>query len=248
MRRALLAVASAILLYIPARSGADTIVLEDGVNSYSGTSDNSIFQNRTNNTGGSFEYLFAGVTQDASPRRALIRFDLSGIPAGATITSASLRLSVERSRPGIQPYSLHRLTASWGEGATTTTDPGGLGEPASTGDATWTARHFATSDWITSGGDYLSTASAAAMVDVAPSTATLTGAGLIADIQGMVNGSATNHGWILIGNEAGVHNAKRFYSREGLAGMRPRLTVDYTPAPARVEDALEYSRPPLSGR
>ena len=59
-------------------------------------------------------------------RRGLVRFDLSAIPAGSTVQSATLTLeNVEASNSAT--LSLHRASASWGEGtslATGTEDAG----------------------------------------------------------------------------------------------------------------------------
>jgi MYXO-CTERM domain-containing protein len=61
---------------------------------------------------------------------------------------------------------------------------------------------------------------------------------MTADVQGWVDNPASNHGWILIGNESGPFTAKRFESREnGILALRPKVTVHYTPpAVASSED------------
>jgi hypothetical protein len=52
-------------------------------------------------------------------RRGLLRFDLSGIPLGSTVTSAVVRLTVVKV-PGTggvnSTFDLFRLQAGWGEG------------------------------------------------------------------------------------------------------------------------------------
>ena len=53
-----------------------------------------------------------------------------------------------------------------------------------------------------------------------------------ADVQQWFSDSATNHGWILIGNESASLTAKELSSRQNAtAANRPTLTVDYTPPP-----------------
>ena len=45
-----------------------------------------------------------------------------------------------------------------------------------------------------------------------------------------VDAPTGNFGWIMIGNEVELQNAKRFSSRQSSeASVRPRLTIDYTP-------------------
>ena len=61
-----------------------------------------------------------GTTMDArrrnnQARRALVSFDLSGIPAGATINSATLELYASAVPGTSQTLDAHRITASWGE-------------------------------------------------------------------------------------------------------------------------------------
>jgi hypothetical protein len=54
--------------------------------------------------------------------------------------------------------------------------------------------------------------------------------GLIADVETWVNQPNSNFGWIVLGDEPSVQNARRFSSRENVnQDMRPRLTVEYTP-------------------
>jgi hypothetical protein len=73
---------------------------------------------------GSGAYIFAGNTDKGDQRRALLQFDIAGnIPAGATINSVSLQLSVNRSQvAGDRPVRLRRILTGWSEGPS---DPGG---------------------------------------------------------------------------------------------------------------------------
>jgi hypothetical protein len=65
---------------------------------------------------------------------------------------------------------------------------------------------------------------------------------LVADVQAWVNGTASNYGWIVIGNESGAGTAKGFASREATTtSQRPQLTITYTvavPEPATQALAL----------
>jgi len=54
---------------------------------------------------------------------------------------------------------------------------------------------------------------------------------MVADVQGWLDSPATNHGWLVRGNEGTASTARRFASRQnGFDGFWPRLTVTYTPA------------------
>lgn len=233
------AVAFVALAGFGSSARAAQLVLEQGVNSYAGNDDTSIYENRTLNAGGGYPYIYAGVTQDASKRRALIRFDLAGLPSGSIIQSVELRLVVDQSRPGTEPYTLHRITRHWGEGAATSQDPGGLGAPAATGDATWLSAEEGITSWTVAGGDYQLTSSASTSVGTLGTSATFTGAGMVQDVQAWLNQPATNHGWMLIGNEATTFNARRFHSSEGNTLFRPRLTIQYTSA-SSVDNWVMY--------
>ena len=104
------------------------------------------------NSAGGNPWFDAGTDGQINPgvRRSLLRFDLSSLPSGSTITSAVVQLTVTHV-PGFGPvdstFELRRLTAAWGEG--TNSDNNGL--PALTGDATWTARILGTANWTVAG-------------------------------------------------------------------------------------------------
>ena len=76
---------------------------------------------------GAGQHIFAGVTGNNMIRRALLAFDLSAIPEGATITSAQLTLNMSQTGE-IAPLevALHRVLKDWGEG----TSQAGRGEGA----------------------------------------------------------------------------------------------------------------------
>jgi len=166
--------------------------------------------------------LAAGVT-----RRALVRFDLSAVPKGSRIIGAQLQLFEIRARDE-HVVSTHRLLASWGEAGSNGGDAG-IGAPAQPGDATWSHRFWPTQTWKTRGGEFVDTPSASLSVGFGPGAfvwPSTTRA--VADVQLWVDQPATNHGWILIGDDLGLQNAKRFGSRNypGSEGW-PVLIVSY---------------------
>jgi hypothetical protein len=224
------------------RLAADEIVLEEGLNGYGGTSDTSIYKDRSSNSNGGHENIFSGASL-SSARRALIRFDLGQvIPSGSTILSVALRLNMEGSGPNsaTETYSLNRLALGWGEGTVDSGDPGGLGAAAQQGDATWDQNRFLLSDWLSPGGDFLAIASAQTAVPkfdplVAENNlVTIASPGLAQDVRSWLDDPETNHGWILIGAESSSRSARRFTSSEGVQGLRPRLAIGYTPPQTRA--------------
>jgi glucose/arabinose dehydrogenase len=228
---------------VPATSGTVTLT---------STKDNSIFSENSSNASGQGGMMFAGVTNSGNPRRGLVAFDVSSVPAGATVSSAQVQLSVQLGRGTNDPSSLNLATQSWGEGTSNSGDTGGTGVPATDGDATWNARFFSTTSsstlWTTPGGDYIATASATTPVSTA-GTYTWSSAQLTTDVQGWVTTPASNNGWILIGDESTSGTAKRVYSREATtASLRPNLTISYAsfPPPTRFETWLSTYFPTIA--
>lgn len=183
---------------------------------------------------GAGEFLFAGKTGAVgafSIRRALLGFDLSSIPAGSTINSASLQLTeVFPSILTALGIELHRALADWTEGAS---DPLGLESPgaaAAAGDVTFNETTFGGTDWTTPGGDFAVAFSAAVAVS-ALADYNWTSVAMAADVQGWLDSPATNFGWFLKGtDETTASTIKRFRSSEGTPiGDRPELTIDFTP-------------------
>jgi len=189
--------------------------------------DNTIFAENGNVSGGMSTNLFVGRTQGGNGttlRRALISFDISSIPAGATVMSANLRVSGTNGGPNT--VSVHRLSADWGE---SNSSGSGQGGPASTGDATWTHRFFGAggSTWTNLGGDFILTPSSDASV-LNGSNTTFATSGMTSDVQSWVDNPGSNFGWILIGQEDVSGSAVRIGSRE--SSNAPELSVTYSAA------------------
>jgi spore coat protein A len=194
--------------------------------------DNTLYESATGAlSNGAGTKMLASKNSSNLLRRGLIQFDLSTIPAGATIQGATLTLyNVEVSNSAT--LSLHRASASWGEGTSLATGTEDAGAAATTGDATWIHRFYPSTGWTAAGGDFAATASASATV-VGAGSYVWSSAAITADIQGWVDGPATNFGWVVRGKESGAGNAlKRFESRQSTdIAHRPRLDVTYLPPP-----------------
>lgn len=180
--------------------------------------------------GGSYNYYCGrvGVNGAGTLRRGLLRFDLSAIPPGSTITAVTVKMYMSQSQSTAQTCALHRVTSSWTEGITFNFGGGG-GSPEGP-DVTWSHRSYPAQAWNTPGGDFVATASASKSVGNAGFYTFTSSAGLIADVQAWVNAPSTNFGWLMKGNEATLQTAKRFEAREsGDPARWPLLTVTYTP-------------------
>ena len=224
-------------------AAATSGVVRADVTSFNPAKDNSIYS-EPDTSNGQGEHLFAGQTGFETLRRALVQFNLFGtVNPGSTVSAVSLRVRCSHS-PAAPPmnhtFTLHRLTSSWGEGASDAGDPEGLGAPAAANDATWNERFFGQGlPWTAAGGDFVATPSASFVVgacsNISPYTLFTIASTpqLVADVQAWVNNPSSNFGWILVGNEATTTTARRFASRNHpTTSVRPILTVTYTLAPA----------------
>jgi hypothetical protein len=175
--------------------------------------------------------LFVGRTGSGRVRRAMLRFDVAAaIPAGSTITSARLSVSVTRTQAPEYLSTLHRIASSWGEGRTVGTRGGAGGAVAQPGDATWSHRFWPNDPWITPGGDFdarpLCTLPLAGNSRYSFSSEALTAA-----VQDMLDHPEGNHGLLILGDEISGVTAKRIAARESsTAANRPTLLIEYRPA------------------
>lgn len=199
--------------------------------------DNTLFQSTSGTLSeGAGTGIFCGVTSQGKKRRALTAFDVAGnLPAGATVLSASLVLTMEQTSNGPLDIDLRRVSADWGEGTSVASGGsggGGAGGPATPGSVTWIHRFYPSIMWTTAGGDFSATVSATVSVwQYGPYA--WSGAQVTADVQDMLDNPATNFGWVLKSPEAISGWAKKFASRETLDPTAvPRLEITYLAPPS----------------
>ncbi len=181
---------------------------------------------------GAGDHLFAGRTNQATDafRRALLRFDVSGIPAGAVIDSVSLEIEVTRTSDlGPRLLGLHAVTAPWSEGPSHPYGNEGSCDTAGPGDATWLHADNPGQAWVQPGGDFDPVAQSAVVTRGTWRTTFPNTTALAAQVQGWADDPATNHGWLVLGEESVVGSSRRFDSRTGASP--PLLTIDFTPSP-----------------
>ena len=166
--------------------------------------DNTLFEDSGTESNGSGRYLFSGKTESRNQgrlRRALLQFDVAGtVPAGATIVSAKMSLTMNKTIVRGKDFGAHRLLASWGEGSSDASGQEGRGTGAQENDATWTDRFLGGDKWAAEGGDFVGAASAVTEVN-RNDTYEWTGDAFAQDVQFFLNEPAMNFGWILIGPE-----------------------------------------------
>jgi hypothetical protein len=172
-------------------------------------------------------HFFAGENAMGELRRGVLAFDVAGtIPAGSTITAASLTMNMSMTPAGALTVELHKLVADWGEGTSHAPMGEGDGAPATPNDATWRHRFFDTIFWATQGGDFSAAVSASQSVG-GVGQYTWSSAQMVADVQSWLDNPASSFGWLVLGDETAAATAKRFDTRESAAP--PVLTIEYTP-------------------
>jgi glucose/arabinose dehydrogenase len=213
--------------------------------------DNTLFEDTAGGlSDGKGIFFYAGRTASSDKfkiRRGLIAFDLSSIPANATVTAVTLTLTKSN---GASSVSLRKVLRDWGEGTSNSGNPGGGGAVAQPGDATWLYNFFSASTWSAAGGDISGTNSATAPTTATiPATVSLSSAGMVADVQSWIANVASNFGWAVLGDEATNGSALRFNSRENTTSP-PHLTVTYqagsttpTPTPTPTPTATPTPTP-----
>jgi hypothetical protein len=204
--------------------------------------DTTLIETQPDNNMGGQVFFSAGTTQNYPRVRGLVRFDVSGLPAGSIINEVTLTLEMVRQpRDGYNSSTigLQRMLQGWGEGNKANIDPNspGLGSPATAGEATWNARAFGSQLWAAPGGaagtDYSSSISSALDVyGTGDSPYTFpTDTGLTEDVAFWQAHPGLNYGWMIKALDEDVNfTARRYASRED-PDFAPILHVDYTVVP-----------------
>lgn len=223
------------IIFSASLAGADTLILQNGLDSYAGTEDVKLVESTPSyNFGGVTDMAVRSVGTSSGWYTSLVKFDVSEIPAGATIQSATLSLYNYSKGSGTARINAYRMKREWVEGngdgtwnygrysgatyscydrnltETFTWDsrPDGAAGARGTGDAEST--YAASANWT----------DANAWVDL----------DVVTDVQAWIDGDV-NNGWTL--REATYNIVPAFYSSEysGDTALRPKLTVTYEAIP-----------------
>jgi hypothetical protein len=204
-----------LALTITAVNQPVTVVLQDGLNGYSGTRDTNIAAYSPTSTFGANTSLAASLAN--GNLRPLVRFAIFAseggpVPNGATIQSATL--SLYRTTPYSDHSTLNRVLRDWKEN-----------------EATWNKANAGT-NWTTpgaadSGTDIAGTADAVVTSGYATGWVNFDVTG---GVSAFASGSASNYGWKLTNDQ--TVNFAAFNSREFAADptLRPKLTIAYLPS------------------
>jgi hypothetical protein len=248
-----LASVSAMYLLMSTRAAADEVNLVTDATT-------SIFSVYPDNNFGESNLVIgsnSGRVGASQPGRALVHFDLSSIPAGAVITSATLTMTVVKVPPPDAPatahpsnFDLYPMLDPWTAG----TGGGNAGRLAFPGETTWNELGAdGIASWGSPGGqigtDFAGRGSDGQLDSDSPDTSASVGINLgpisfgstsqfVADVQSWLDDPANNFGAIIISDGEGTPGTARrlasLYTADS-SDPAPTLTVDYelpTPEPS----------------
>ncbi len=229
----------------------------------------------TGNASGMGPAFFAGADGSGNVKRSLLEFNLSAIPADATITNVTLTLYLAQvagsagstgtvTNTKDRQLGLYDMLQPWTEGTSgspTSNNVGGSGQGYArvNGDVTWDYASYNSNPnlavlWNNNGtalhGGNVSTIESS-LLDVPIGSSLVfaapfawSSAGMVADVQGWVDGVLPNDGWMLKSDnlETTATSFLGFYSKDGAAavgslGLTPALAITFTvpsPEPASL--------------
>ncbi len=190
-----------------------TVSFQNGVlptSSYAGTTDASIKQaSAATNFGNATSLEADGDDGGGVDKSGLVRWALSGIPAGSTVQSASITMRIIDPTPNT--YNVYKLLRSWTESQVTWQNAA-TGSPWATAGAMGTTDRGPIVGTITGGNG--------------STTITLNSAG-IALVQSWVDGG-TNAG-VIIAHATNSNGIDLASSEHATLSFRPKLTITYVP-------------------
>ncbi|MCK9622405.1 MAG: DUF4347 domain-containing protein, partial [Methylobacter sp.] len=192
-----------------------TTTFQEGVSGYTGTTDTYL-----DSTLSGTNYGASGTLQIITPlllgstQQSLISFDLSSIPAGSIVTSASVTFTASSAIALLPSVDMYKMLSSWSESTSTWSSLGSgvstdNSEASSTADASW-----------------------GALLGL-NGTATFSSASMASTVQSWINNPASNNGWLLT---AGITSVQFYSSEEATIAYRPQLSITYTvPTPPSMD-------------
>jgi hypothetical protein len=190
------------------------LVLQDGLNGYTGTRDTYI-QVTTPSTPHGTEATFVVDLDAADERLGLLSFDLSAIPAGATIVGCDLYLVITTEG---QDFAVYRCFVPWDENSTYNAVNGSAGIPRNgvAASSVEDAVHGAPSSMAANHG--YDGITGTVRIEIPPQT-----------IQEWISGTRPNNGWVLVNVGASLDGFQFASRQHATQTNHPKLVVRYVP-------------------
>ncbi|QQG43355.1 MAG: DNRLRE domain-containing protein [Candidatus Daviesbacteria bacterium] len=134
------------------------------------------------NTGGDIISVYSRTTN--MNRRAVVKFDISSIPTGSTVSNATLKLKITNPPDVSRQHDVYKITADWVEG-----DGGTNNSPV--GEVAWDSLNGTRTPTLTFSGSPTSS------VTTGTTDNTVISWNVTADVNAYLAGSTTNYGWII---------------------------------------------------
>jgi hypothetical protein len=214
---------ASVNVFVDNTSSVNTVEIQpDGLTG----KDSYIYQGSATGNYGNKTTLRAGGEMDKI-YHGLLQYDLSGIPAGATITNARLKLYMSGASGEPLNISVHRVTSEWDESA-----------------ASWKNRKDGV-PWESAGGDFRELAENTSIAIAAEGGWYNWDATSL--VQDWVRGGVPNYGMLLKGNNESTydHYHRSFYTSDYTSKVyyRPVLEVSYIFKP--LNNAVVWGQTPI---
>jgi len=234
LSRSLVCVAVSAGIFGAVASDAATLTLRQGLAGYAGTRDDAAKSNTAFSYDNRDDGLYAYSTIAGPNLGTVVGFDISGLPSGATINSATLSMTFaagsQFGNGTSQTWVVKNPTAQWIEGQVSYYFAQNTGSGVK-----WNS----SDDPYGAGGTGITMANQPTVIDTASSTQGVTnlpGTSLSFNVTSLVSGwydnTLQNRG-VAILNTAGANNGNIYWAGKANATdtWRPTLVIDYTAVP-----------------
>ena len=174
--------------------------------------------------------------QSTKHKHALLQFDVNGIPVGATLNAATLKMYVSTNRT-LTTSEVHRMVTAWTEGTNSNTNGATWNDSdGSLGAGDWAAGTFGTADY-----------NATTVGTITPSTKLFKTADVKTLVQGWQTGAFPNNGLVLLTTGTATGDAAYASRENGTPANRPVINVSWSIPPADPTARQHDERRPAAG-